>query len=227
MNKLVVGLAAVFAVMVLISVSFNTFKTAKENADAELTRYNSPIDVNRNTTETNNTNEENASGLKTFTNTEYDYSFKYPEEIFVSCSKAGTPTSEAPKICLYFWKTGDGPGEAPTMYIDVRDEDLFAERYEDTLELNLRDYADHIWQINKDGENSNKDVSDLKRIKIGGRNAYKFTTTYSLKTDTGSTRIEDELVVILVDTKDMVKLLITYPEDEDTLEDVLDTFAFL
>lgn len=227
MNKLIIGLASIFAVFVAVTVFMDTFQGFGFDDKPEsplATRYGATVESALDSGSTEK--EESMPALKTFTNTEYEYSIQYPDEVLVSCGKVGTQISESPKVCLYLWKNGEGPGEDPTMYIDVRDEDLYAERYEDTLELDLKAYADSVWQINKDGEDGDKDVSKLERIKIGGRTAYQFTSTKSVKTETGTMRVDDETVVILVDTKDRVKLMITYPENEDIFEDILDTLKF-
>ena len=41
-----------------------------------------------------------------------------------------------------------------------------------------------------------------------------------------TSRVDDKVVVIFVDTKDRVKLMVTYPEGEDIFEDLIDTITF-
>ena len=227
MHKIAIGLAAVFAVMVLIAVSLSTFNTVREenNEPKQPTRYSIPTGESVNQADTNKDTED-TSGLKTYTNTKYGYSFKYPENVLLDC---GDETlAKEPKVCAYIWPSPDGPSHAPTMYVDVREPELFASRYKDTLNLSLKRYAEKVWERNKDEEESGgKRVTDIQEVGIAGRDGYQFTVTESYSTETDTESVDKKTRVIFIDNKEGVKLNIIFPSGDDTFEDILDTLTFI
>lgn len=226
MNKLVVGLAAIFAVIVAVFVILDTFGSIKDNQDEASinTRYSASVGSAANNTNSNT--EQSAPKTKTYSNEEFYYTLEYPEGVVVDCPKSGDSIDESSKICLYIKEDGVSRADSLKMYIDVRDPDLFSSRYEETMEQRLRDYAEEIWQMNRDERSSRKKVSTLTNTKVDGRTAYKFTTTYSYTMETGTTRIDDEWTIIFVDNSDRVKFNITYPTEEEVFEEILDTIEF-
>jgi len=114
------------------------------------------------------------------------------------------------------------------MYVDVREPELFASRYKDTLNLSLKRYAEKVWERNKDEEESGgKRVTDIQEVGIAGRDGYQFTVTESYSTETDTESVDKKTRVIFIDNKEGVKLNIIFPSGDDTFEDILDTLTFI
>ena len=226
MNKLVIGLASIFAVFVAITVFLDAFKGFQNKTESALsTRYGATVESAIDSGSVGK--EANAPTLKTFTNTEFDYELKYPAEVIVDCGTKDVSTEEQSKVCLYISKPGVSKSNSLTMYIDVRDPNLFSTRYEDTMEKRLKDYADTIWQLNRDKKSNDKRVSTLDSIKVAGRSGYQFTTTYNYIMETGTKRVDEKTTVIFFDDSDRIKFNITYPTGEEIFENILDTLKLI
>jgi len=163
----------------------------------------------------------------TFINKKFDYKIEYPSSVFVGCGKSGVSTEESSEVCFYIWQSPNEKGEAPTMYVSVKDSDFGSSKYKETLDLSLKDYADEIWQMNRDERSSNKKVSSLDKIKIAGRTGYKFTVTGSYRDETGTDKLNEEATVIFFSDKYDIKFAIVYPTARSVFTDMLDTLTLI
>jgi len=231
MYKATIGLAAIFAVLVAVVMfmdfldDFEGFGTDTETRTSLSTRYSASV---QNSLDDEKTEEGSADEEELFTyrNTGYDYSLEYPDGILIGCEKRGESIRESPVLCFYIASEGD-EYDAPSLLVDVREPEFFSSRYEDELEQRLIDYAESVWELNRRNRSGGKETSGLTKIRVGGRTAYKFTTTKKYITETDTERLDDEAVIIFVDNRRGTKFNFVYPEREEVLEDILATFRFL
>ncbi|MDO8667628.1 MAG: type II secretion system protein [bacterium] len=91
----------------------------------------------------------------------------------------------------------------------------------------IDEYAQEIWQINKDDNNpniKNKFISNLLTTKVDGRDAFTFNIIGSFQWQTGGWQIEKERTFIFTANKLGTVFLINFLKDDKISQEILKTF---
>jgi hypothetical protein len=177
---------------------------------------NQQAQVNNGQNQTNqNPQQTNTTNWKVYSNTQYRYSFKYPNESSWSVTIPGPSNLSLEKSTEVVVSSGSNL----VFYVDARDTSLIssqniAPKMAQVWRLSLKDYAQKIWQDNKDSvKSSTKQVSNLEEINLDGKKAYRFILTESYVSDDidGGYSLSGKNVYVVAENNG-VKLLIHYPE---------------
>ncbi|MEK7636986.1 MAG: hypothetical protein AAB402_01165 [Patescibacteria group bacterium] len=170
------------------------------------------------------------AGWKTFTNTAYGYTFKYPNDVDsdVYGNEYGKQASVASSVGV--------PG---SLVNNVRQSALFSveaanPRYSNpndaALKLSLKDFATKVWEGNKNDKNPNipnKEVGDLTETTVAGQVAYSLTVTGSFKDyiGDGGYVLNEEHTYYIVEYGGN-KYLLWHPSAQTRSKAILSTLTF-
>jgi len=134
---------------------------------------------------TNQVKDNETADWKTYENTKYKYSLKYPNNYIVSANAPVSTVKETSDLSI------DGANnlwDSQLFNVEVRDLDFY-KKY--NAPSDLKSYVEKVWQMNKDDKVENKKVTNIVEKTIAGLKAYSFTTSYTYKSISGGYMIPD------------------------------------
>ena len=167
---------------------------------------------------------------QTYTNSKYGYSFKHPAtSVAVVPEPSPFSVEESDSVAVYRSKEQSGIA----LFIEVREP--FRQNFPGADEMNrvralqLKDYANHIWENNKYDANPNifnKQTSDLEEFTLDGNSAYKFTLTESYHGDDvmGGYSLGDEKFTYIITSRGDIKYQIWFPSNDSLWATVISTW---
>lgn len=195
----------------------------KQIEDLQATQTTAPAD-----SDTDETAGETA-GWKTYTNSTYGFSFKYPSEKYeiLSNTYAVQDTSKAGDF--YLRMKGDVNADESIGFTTI-----FPGRYNDSdaYAYDLYSFAKMYWQSNKDQEGGDTIVADLANKTVNGKKIYYFTIAGSFNTPWGGSLLKKPSTAMfacktdgdVVSTTDP-KIVIVYSNNSE-FDQILSTFKF-
>lgn len=160
---------------------------------------------------------------KTYTNSKYNYFFKFPPDTRVKSDSYGiTEASMASEIIVPVVK----------FRVYIQDSALYSDCNEcQYVNYNLTDFANYLWKLNKNDDNpnvKNKHISDLTTMSIDGKKAYKFTLTGSFSTDDlgGGYILGEETLYVLTNDGEH-NYILCMPTENNYAQAVLNSFSFI
>jgi hypothetical protein len=174
---------------------------------------------------------------QTYTNERYEYSFRYPLDREGHVQIPGPSADELENSSsISFWNEPSGgfPYDNSSFHVELRNlptqKNQITEEMFQVWGLPLKEYAQKIWQDNKDSALTRpaKQVGDLVEFKLDGQTAYKFSLTDSYVSDDiaggYSLGVDRETLFIATAYKDNKYLIST---NNDKLgNEILSTFKF-
>lgn len=167
---------------------------------------------------------------KTYTNSKYEYSLKYPDSLVVKTGGYGlTSVDEESRIIVgdkeikdyYEGRLTVRAQNQTTCQNDVQELKL--------LKGDLKSFAEWRWKLNKEDKNSNtsnKTVGELTETTIDGQKAYQFTINRSWVDDCGGESMDKDGLVVFVENKG-VFFTIRTPLGSKLYQQILSTFKFI
>jgi len=169
------------------------------------------------------------SDWKTYTNSTYGFSFKYPSEKYeiLSNTYAVQDTSKAGDF--YLRMKGDVNADESIDFTTI-----FPGRYNDSdaYAYDLYSFAKMYWQANKEKEGGETIVGDLANKTVNGKKIYYFTIAGSFNTPWGGSLLKKPSTAMfacktdgdVVSTTDP-KIVIVYSNNSE-FDQILSTFKF-
>lgn len=167
---------------------------------------------------------------KTYTNTRYGYQFQYPTEVSTE-GPGGGPIREAWRI---FVRDPTPPADPGVLGAALFFADAFYSHQADELQfpalrLPLKEFAETIWQMNRDAKESSEEVREgigpLEAVTVDGKEAYQFTVTDSYVDGRSGYILTREHRYIFTARED-IKYIIFFPTEEPMGQAILESFEF-
>lgn len=186
-------------------------------------------------TETSKVDE--AGDWETFTNKKYGYSFKYPDGMS-PYSDVWVPAEESPLIeTIIFHKMTpeyQGPEYVQRLFsVEAHDPKVHykGSPFLKTISLPLLQFAQEIWDINKNEEGPTerrriKKVGHLTETTLDNHRAFKFSLTATYGDARGGYVLDEEYTYFLTE-KGGIKYIIRFPSQGQIFKTMLSTFKFV
>lgn len=165
---------------------------------------------------------------KSFTNSSYKYTFRYPPSGEVASGDMGATADKASNVSVFAKPASQ---DSQWLSIEVKDPEGFngLKECSEDMKLGLKEYAQRIWDRNKNDDNpniKNKTISPIQTVTFAGRTAYQFNLTVSYSDGCGGYLLDEETTYVFVDRSDGLKFQIYYPAGVKDFEQIASSFKF-
>lgn len=180
---------------------------------------------NNRETKIQNTNNENKS-TSLYKNTKFNYSFKYNINSTIYLQEMGnSKKEESSNVSLNIYNT---KGELSVIVMEPVTQnlqDLDSVEYNKLLNLDLKSFAEHFYDIENKVQNPNypnRKISELKQENIFGKEVYSFVINDNIPDFYGGV----DHKYIYLNNKNY-KMIIKYPLMQNEYKKILDSFILL